>query len=56
MVRSKKVFNESNGTFDDFVGHTFSYGPILGNKDLLFPIPDKQRHIDSNLDQNPGYD
>lgn len=55
MVRTRKVLNLSTGDFDDYVGHKFTYGPVLGEKELLFPIPTSEMNNNKNLDQNTGY-
>lgn len=55
MVRLRKAFNVSTRTFDDYVGHKFSYGPTLKERELLFPIPTAEIRNDSKLKQNPGY-
>lgn len=55
MVRTRKVLNLETCNFDDFVGHKFSYGPILGEKELLFPIPTSEMNNNKNLIQNLGY-
>lgn len=55
MVRLRKVFNVTTGGFDDFVGHTFVYGPQLTERELLFPIPTDELRNNENLVQNPGY-
>lgn len=55
MVRLRKALNESTGTFDDFVGHKFSYGPVFSERELLFPIPTDELRNNKNLVQNPGY-
>lgn len=55
MVRTRKVLNLSTGNFDDFVGHKFTYGPTLGEKELLFPIPTSEMNNNKNLTQNEGY-
>ena len=39
MVRLRKALNVTSGSFEDFVGHTFAYGPTLTARELLFPIP-----------------
>ena len=41
--------------FDDYIGHKFSYGPVLAEKELLFPIPTSEVRNNKNLDQNKGY-
>jgi hypothetical protein len=41
--------------FDNFVGHKFTYGPTLQEKDLLFPIPQYEIDNNKNLVQNAGY-
>ncbi|WP_423146001.1 RagB/SusD family nutrient uptake outer membrane protein [Rubrolithibacter danxiaensis] len=56
MIRLRKVYNESTNNFDDFVGHAFSYGPVLAEKHLLFPLPTNEMKNNPNLTpQNPGY-
>lgn len=55
MVRIRKAFNLSSRNFEDYVGHTFVYGPTLGEKELLFPIPAPEIRNNGNLSQNPGY-
>ncbi|QHV99925.1 RagB/SusD family nutrient uptake outer membrane protein [Spirosoma endbachense] len=55
MARLRKAFNESTRTFDDFVGHKFSYGPVLKERELLFPIPTAEIRNNTKLQQNKGY-
>ncbi|HKZ37910.1 MAG TPA: RagB/SusD family nutrient uptake outer membrane protein [Chryseolinea sp.] len=55
MVRLRKAFNVLTGNFEDFVGHQFSYGPTLQEKELLFPIPTAEIRNNKNLAQNSGY-
>nr|WP_215234281.1 RagB/SusD family nutrient uptake outer membrane protein [Dyadobacter sp. CECT 9623] len=59
MVRLRKVFNETTGGFDNFVGHrnlNVSGGAPLLEKHLLFPIPIPELRNNPNLTpQNPGY-
>lgn len=55
MARTRKVLNLSTGGFDDYVGHKFTYGPVLGEKELLFPIPTSEMNNNKNLVQNTGY-
>lgn len=55
MVRLRKAFNLSTKKFDDYVGHKFSYGPVLRERELLFPIPSTDILNNTNLVQNPGY-
>lgn len=55
MVRLRKAFNVATGSFDDFVGHKFVYGPTLTERELLFPIPTDELRNNENLVQNPGY-
>lgn len=55
MARTRKVLNLENGGFDDYVGHKFTYGPSLGEKELLFPIPTSELNNNGKLDQNAGY-
>ena len=55
MARLRKAFNVSTKTFDNFVGHKFSYGPVLKERELLFPIPTAEIRNNSKLKQNPGY-
>ncbi len=55
MVRLRQAFNANTGEFEDYVGHTFVYGPTLSERELLFPIPDSELRNNENLTQNPGY-
>lgn len=55
MARLRKAFNVSTRQFDNFVGHKFSYGPVLKERELLFPIPTAEIRNNKNLVQNPGY-
>lgn len=55
MVRLRKAFNVTTGSFEDFVGHQFVYGPTLTERELLFPIPTDELRNNVNLVQNPGY-
>lgn len=55
MARLRKAFNVSTRKFEDFVGHQFSYGPTLKERELLFPIPTAEIRNNSKLIQNPGY-
>lgn len=55
MVRTRKVLNESTRKMEDFVGHKFSYGPVLTERELLFPIPTAEVRNNPNLKQNTGY-
>lgn len=55
MARLRKAFNVSTKTFDNFVGHKFSYGPVLKERELLFPIPTAEIRNNNKLKQNPGY-
>jgi starch-binding outer membrane protein, SusD/RagB family len=55
MARLRKAFNVSTKGFEPFVGHKFSYGPVLKERELLFPIPTAEIRNNSKLKQNPGY-
>ncbi len=55
MVRLRKAFNVNTKMFENFVGHKFSYGPVLKERELLFPIPTAEIRNNKNLVQNPGY-
>jgi hypothetical protein len=55
MVRLRKAFNVSTKKFDDYVGHKFSYGPVVSEKELLFPIPTLEIKNNPKLIQNKGY-
>jgi starch-binding outer membrane protein, SusD/RagB family len=55
MARLRKAFNVSTKSFENFVGHKFSYGPVLKERELLFPIPTAEIRNNSKLKQNPGY-
>ncbi|GLU55547.1 RagB/SusD family nutrient uptake outer membrane protein [Dyadobacter frigoris] len=55
MVRLRKGFNTATKQFDDYVGHKFSYGPVITARELLFPIPTVEIRNNTNLKQNTGY-
>lgn len=55
MVRLRKAYNVKTGNFDDYVGHQFSYGPVLKERELLFPVPTAEIRNNKNLVQNTGY-
>lgn len=55
MVRLRKAFNVSTKTFDNYVGHKFSYGPVVTERELLFPIPTVEIRNNTSLKQNTGY-
>ncbi|MGN6492890.1 MAG: RagB/SusD family nutrient uptake outer membrane protein [Agriterribacter sp.] len=54
MVRLRKAFNVTTKQFEDYVGHQFSYGPTLKERELLFPIPTSEV-LNGGLTQNEGY-
>ena len=55
MVRLRKAFNVTTKQFDDYVGHKFSYGPVVTERELLFPLPTNEIRNNTNLKQNTGY-
>lgn len=55
MVRVRKGFNLETKRFDDYIGYHFVNGPILKERELLFPIPTDEIRNNKNLIQNPGY-
>ncbi|WP_460671392.1 RagB/SusD family nutrient uptake outer membrane protein [Larkinella ripae] len=55
MARLRKAYNVSTKGFENYVGHTFSYGPVLKERELLFPIPTAEIRNNNKLVQNPGY-
>jgi len=57
MVRLRKVFNETNKGFDEFVGHVnLSTNQALQQKHLLLPLGVQEMLNNPNLKpQNPGY-
>lgn len=55
MVRLRKAFNVTTKKFDDYVGHKFTYGPVITQRELLFPIPTSEIRNNTNLKQNLGY-
>ncbi|MET3112302.1 hypothetical protein AAKU52_000013 [Pedobacter sp. CG_S7] len=55
MVRIRKGFNVATKQFDNYVGYKFSYGPIVSERELLFPIPTSEVRNNKNITQNPGY-
>ncbi|MDR2680395.1 MAG: RagB/SusD family nutrient uptake outer membrane protein [Tannerella sp.] len=55
MARTRKVFDLTTGEFNDYAGHRFTYGPTLGERELLFPIPTGEMKNNRKLSQNTGY-
>jgi len=55
MVRLRKAFNLTTKGFDNYVGHKFSYGPVLKERELLFPIPSRELRNNPNLVPTKGY-
>jgi hypothetical protein len=55
MARLRKAFNVFTKKFEPYVGHKFSYGPTLAEKELLFPIPTAEIRNNNKLKQNKGY-
>lgn len=55
MVRLRKAFNVTTKQFDNYVGHKFSYGPVVTERELLFPLPTNEIRNNTNLKQNKGY-
>jgi hypothetical protein len=55
MARLHKAFNVGTKQFDEFVGHKFSYGPVLTERELLFPIPSAELQNNPNLIPTKGY-
>ncbi|MCF2442711.1 RagB/SusD family nutrient uptake outer membrane protein [Dyadobacter sp. CY345] len=55
MVRLRKAFNVTTKQFDDYVGHKFTYGPVVTARELLFPLPTSEVRNNTNLKQNTGY-
>lgn len=55
MARLRKAFNLNTKGFDNYVGHKFSYGPVLTERELLFPIPSTELRNNPNLIPTKGY-
>ncbi len=55
MVRLRKAYNAGTKKFDNYVGHKFSYGPVLIERELLFPKPTSEIRNNNKLVQNKGY-
>jgi len=55
MVRLRKAFNVGTKQFDNYVGHKFSYGPVLTERELLFPIPTVELKNNTKLVPTKGY-
>lgn len=58
MARTRKVFNLKANTISDFIGYVLPYGEgafKFTEKQLLFPIPLRERQTNGELTQNPGY-
>lgn len=55
MLRTRKVRNDITHNFDNFVGHTTTWGKTFTENQLLFPIPQREIDNNPNLTQNPGF-
>ena len=55
MARLRKAFNVTTKKFENYVGHKFSYGPTVTERELLFPIPTAEIRNNTKLNQNKGY-
>lgn len=55
MVRLRKAYDVETKQFEDYVGHRFTYGPVVTERELLFPIPTSEVRNNTNLSQNDGY-
>lgn len=56
MIRLRKVYDEANDTFVDFVGGELGTGVTLQEKHLLLPLPAGDYRNNPNLrPNNPGY-
>jgi hypothetical protein len=55
MVRLRKAYNVKTRTFENYVGHKFTYGPTVTERELLFPIPTSEIRNNTSLRQNNGY-
>jgi hypothetical protein len=55
MVRLRKAFNVTTKQFDNYVGHKFSYGPVITERELLFPIPTVELKNNTKLVPTKGY-
>lgn len=55
MVRIRKGFNLTTKNFDDYIGYKFVNGPVVTERELVYPIPTNEMKNNPNLLQNPGY-
>ncbi|MEO5893206.1 MAG: RagB/SusD family nutrient uptake outer membrane protein [Ferruginibacter sp.] len=55
MLRTRKVRNDLTANFDNFVGHTTTWGKTFTENQLLFPIPLREINNNPNLTQNKGF-
>ncbi|MBC9928921.1 RagB/SusD family nutrient uptake outer membrane protein [Chitinophaga qingshengii] len=55
MARLRKAFNMTTKGFDNYVGHKFPDGPVLTERELLFPIPSTELRNNPNLVPTKGY-
>lgn len=55
ILRTRKVRNDTNGNFDDFIGHTTVWGKTFTENQLLFPIPLREINNNPSLTQNKGF-
>lgn len=55
MVRTRKIRNDYNGEYEDFVNYKTVYGKQFSNQFLLFPLPQREMNANTQLVQNEGY-
>ena len=55
MLRTRQVRNDLTGQWEAFVGHTNLFGKTFTEKQLLFPIPQREIDNNRNLVQNDGF-
>jgi starch-binding outer membrane protein, SusD/RagB family len=55
MLRTRKVRNDLTKAYDNFVGHRNVFNATFTENQLRFPIPLRERDVNAELTQNPGF-
>lgn len=55
VLRTRQIWNDTSKSFENVVGHTTVYGKTFQTKNLLYPIPERERDNNKNLTQNDGF-
>lgn len=55
MIRTRLIRDDGTGEYINFVEYINNWGKGYSETNLLFPIPLTEIQVNSNLEQNPGY-